>query len=186
MRIVKHWILHLFTFLTAFQLFWIVSAFDSLTSLNISSVCWTLGHLLLRSWFLVGRGARICGGGAAVHCMIKTKGRKKKNELFTAQSIHHSYLSVSAYFMILFEVLHFKNGMKKKKASLNEPGDFTWRGGAGAVFVQSWTLAVGAALGRTLTLQYANLWWALMLLASEVGVGLGERGAWQNWHWTTG
>ena len=65
---------------------------------------------------------------------------------------------------------------------------FTGCSGAAGVFIQSRPLAVEAAMGRTLALQRASLWWAVMLLAREVGVGLGEWRAWRlgNWHWTAG
>lgn len=67
-------------------------------------------------------------------------------------------------------------------------GHFTGRRRADAVFTESRPLAVQAAMSRTLALKRANFWWAVMLLAREVGVGLGERWARRlgNWHWTAG
>jgi len=43
------------------------------TSLDVSSVRWTLGHLFFDSWFLVGRSGCVCRGGTAMDCRRKNK-----------------------------------------------------------------------------------------------------------------
>lgn len=185
----------------------------SLTSLCISSVCWTLWYLFFHPWFLVGRSACVCWGWATVHCVREGKTHQSERVFFlhaeqtwnicciqymddinnkekvnTAVGWMHTWmfqLSRSCLLMCLC-VCVCVFVLYAQAHSAARP--FTGCSCAGAVFIQSWPLAVEAAMARTLALQRANLWWAVMLLAGEVGVGLGEWRARRlgNWHWTAG